>query len=161
MPIILAIGSNLGDRKNNILTAMEKISELAEIISESAIYESKALLKKNSPDEWNKNFYNNAISIKTTLSPIELLNFVKKIEKTMKRDIDATIWSPRIIDIDIILYNNEIIDTEKLTIPHKELFNRLFVLYPLNDIVSNYRIPTCNNTVSELLEMRKVKEEFI
>lgn len=154
MPIILALGSNIGNRKRNIDEAIEKISSFAEVISISKLYESEALLKDNSPEEWNKSFYNNAICITTNLNPLELLQSVKNIELKMKRDQNAEIWSPRVIDIDIILYNDEIINTEDLTIPHKEIANRLFVLHPLNDLITDYIMPSYNTSVNELLSDR-------
>ena len=155
MPIILALGSNIGNRKKNIDEAIEKISLFSNIISKSNLYESEALLKGNAPEEWNKNFYNSAIAITTDLTPFELLHSIKEIEKKMKRDQNSEIWSPRIIDIDIILYDEEIVDTQKLTIPHKEMTNRLFVLYPLNDIIGNTNIPIYNRTIKELLNRQK------
>jgi len=154
VPIILALGSNIGNRKRNIDEAIEKISSFAEVISISKLYESEALLKDNSPEEWNKSFYNNAICITTNLNPLELLQSVKNIELKMKRDQNAEIWSPRVIDIDIILYNDEIINTEDLTIPHKEIANRLFVLHPLNDLITDYIMPSYNTSVNELLSDR-------
>lgn len=140
--VYLAIGTNLGDKKQNILIAIKKLQEYnIQIIEISPLYETPALMLINSPSNWNIPYYNCIIKINTNIEPLQLLDICKKIEKEMGRNFSAR-WSPRPIDIDIIFYKNQHINTEKLIIPHKEFNNRNFVLDPLSFIypekVKNY-----------------------
>lgn len=140
--VYLAIGTNLGDKKQNILTALKKLQEYdIKIIEISPLYETPALMLTNSPSNWNIPFYNCAIKVDTNIEPLQLLDICKIIEKEMGRDFSAR-WLPRPVDIDIIFYKNKYINTEKLTIPHKEFNNRSFVLDPLSFIypekIKNY-----------------------
>jgi 2-amino-4-hydroxy-6-hydroxymethyldihydropteridine diphosphokinase len=140
MEIKLALGSNLGDRIKNLQNAIKLLKDrkvVREIIA-SPIYESPALLLDNSQLDWNIPFLNMVIRGNTALAPIDLLSQIKIIEKELKRD-DGPKWSPRIIDIDILTYGDEIINTERLIIPHPELYKRDFVLVPLSDICLKYK----------------------
>ena len=132
--VYLAIGTNLGDKKQNILTALKKLQEYnIKIIEISPLYETPALMLTNSPSDWNIPYYDCAIKVDTNIEPLQLLDICKIIEKEMGRDFSAR-WSPRPIDIDIIFYKNQHINTDRLIIPHKELNNRNFVLDPLSFI---------------------------
>lgn len=140
--VYLAIGTNLGNKKQNILIAIKKLQEYnIQTIEISPLYETPALMLINSPSDWNIPYYNCIIKINTNTEPLQLLDICKKIEKEMGRNFSAR-WSPRPIDIDIIFYKNQHINTEKLIIPHKEFNNRSFVLDPLSFIypekVKNY-----------------------
>lgn len=140
--VYLALGSNLNNRIENLLMAMEKLKQNGvEVIEVSPVYETPALLLKNSPSEWNRPYQNCVIKVDTTIEPVELLKICKKIEMEMGRDFTKK-WAARIIDIDILYYKNENINLENLTIPHKEIFNRNFVMDPLSFIypekVKNY-----------------------
>ena len=132
--VYLAIGTNLGDKKQNILTAIKKLQEHnIQTIEISPLYETPALMLTNSPSDWNIPYYDCVIKVDTNIEPLQLLDICKIIEKEMGRDFSAR-WSPRPIDIDIIFYKNQHINTEKLTIPHKEFIKRSFVLDPLSFI---------------------------
>ena len=140
--VYLAIGTNLGDKKQNILTALKKLQEYnIKIIEISPLYETPALMLTNSPSDWNIPYYDCVIKVDTNIEPLQLLDICKIIEKEMGRDFSAR-WSPRPIDIDIIFYKNQHINTDRLIIPHKELNNRSFVLDPLSFIypekIKNY-----------------------
>ena len=140
--VYLAIGTNLGDKKQNILTALKKLQEYnIQIVEISPLYETPALMLTNSPSDWNIPYYDCVIKVNTNIEPLKLLDICKIIEKEMGRDFSAR-WSPRPIDIDIIFYKNQHINTDRLIIPHKELNNRNFVLDPLSFIypekIKNY-----------------------
>ena len=139
--IILGLGSNVGDRLENLNKALELLSQSVLVITEiSSIYETEALLKENAPESWNRSFLNMAISGETHLSAEDLLLHVKRIEKMLGRQ-DIGIWAPREIDIDILAYGDTAIESKTLTIPHKELCNRSFALVPLAEIAPNWQYP--------------------
>ena len=130
--VYLSLGSNLGDRLNNINRAIDLLSSNGlEILKISPIYLTPALLLKNSPDDWNIPYLNCVIKCNCEIEPLDLLNTIKNIESSLGRDFSKR-WSPRPIDIDISIFKNRIIKSDKLTIPHKEIFNRSFVLDPLS-----------------------------
>jgi len=135
--IFLGIGTNRGNKISNLKKLLKILSSKDEIVIDdlSSIYESEPVGYKN-----QNNFYNMVIKARTILEPVELLGFIKEIEKDMGRD-----WSkrnhPRKIDIDILFYNNYKIEEPDLTIPHKEIYNRGFVLKPLVEIEEHFRDP--------------------
>ena len=142
----LAIGSNIGDTVGNInkATTLLRQNNYIKILKIAPYYFNHPLLPKNADESYYKIFCNTAIEIETSLNPFDLLQFIKQIETKMKRKINHTFWSPRIIDIDILYckkHTEEVkINTELLTIPHKELFNRAFVLDPLSQLNSTLKI---------------------
>lgn len=127
----LGLGSNLGNRRGNIKKAMNYLEQTKGIKIEktSRIYETQALggLPQGK-------FLNAAIKIKTSLNPLLLLETLKKIEKDLGRKKTVR-FGPRQIDLDILLYGNEIINTKKLIVPHPRMFEREFVLKPLREII--------------------------
>ena len=142
--IILALGSNIGDRKKNLKKALNILEKNISICKISRIYVSKAVGYTNQPD-----FYNMVISGNTKLDPFELLNFVKNVEKQVGR-VYRFHWGPREIDIDIIFYEDEIIKTENLIVPHPLMHKRDFVLKPLMEIEPHIKHPVLNKNVKEL-----------
>ena len=146
--IFLSIGSNLGNRFNNIKKCIKTIRtvEGVNLISFSRIYETKPMYNLKQPE-----FLNLVIKIKSSIKPDELLVILKKIESSLGRDLSAPSNSPRIIDIDILTYGNLKINTKKLNIPHKKIEDRLFVLKPWTDIEPNYKLPQSNKTISCLM----------
>jgi 2-amino-4-hydroxy-6-hydroxymethyldihydropteridine diphosphokinase len=128
--VYLSIGTNMGDREKNLQTAiklLEKVPEIA-IKKLSSIYETDPV-----GFEDQSRFLNAAIAISTSFSPLELLQFIQKIEKSLGRKREIR-WGPRTIDLDILLYNQENIISEQLTIPHPRMFERGFVMIPLLEI---------------------------
>lgn len=127
----LGIGSNLGNRQKNIKLAIEKIEQLKDtrVVKVSKIIQSKPV---GGPPQ--RSFLNGAIKIKTRLSPVKLLKALKKIEKELGRK-NSTKFSPRTIDLDILLYGNKIINRKNLIIPHPRMFKRKFVIKPLLEII--------------------------
>ena len=145
--VFLAIGSNRGDRKENIETALRLLHSEKDI----EIVKVSAMLK-NPPQEGIKTgyFLNGAIKVLTLLSPHELLNVCKNIEKCLGRDTEGRTYRPRVIDLDILFYEDKIINTKDLVIPHPRLHKRNFVLIPMMEIGKDFRHPVSRKTILEL-----------
>lgn len=141
----LALGSNLGDRCSNLKRAMDRLGQTLALASKSSIYETEAVGSVEQPD-----FLNQVVAIDTALSPFELLDLCETIERELGRSQKGT-GAARPIDIDILLYGDEILRTDRLVVPHPRLGQRRFVLAPLHDIASELRVPGLNVKVSELL----------
>lgn len=145
--IFLGLGSNLGNREENLSTAQRLIEEkVGKIRSKSSIYETAAwgVTEQNA-------FLNQVLEVKTSFSPSAVLHLVLKIEKDMGR-IREIKWGERSIDIDILYHNNKIISTKDLTIPHPFIQERKFVLVPLCEIAPAFIHPKLKQTNLELLE---------
>jgi 2-amino-4-hydroxy-6-hydroxymethyldihydropteridine diphosphokinase len=145
--LILHLGSNLGDRKNHIIQAIDLISaRIGSVHSQSSYYETGAWGITDIPD-----FINIALWIKTELSPVEALNTALAIEKEVGRTPSQK-WSSRIIDIDLLFYNDDIIEEENLSIPHAHISARNFVLIPLLEIIPDYIHPVLKNDIRTIAE---------
>jgi len=133
--VILGLGTNSGDRLKNLRGALKFIKNIPtfSIQQISPVYLSDALLPDNAPADWNMSYLNVALRCETNISPHELLQHVKRIEQKMGR-IPNTKWGPRIIDIDILAWDDCVISDDILQIPHKELMHRPFALWPLLDV---------------------------
>ena len=143
--VYLSIGSNKGNRSLLINKAIDEIEKkIGIIISRSTIYQSKS---------WgfdSNDFYNLCLLIDTDIMPKSLLINLKKIEKSMGReDVDGS-YSDRLIDIDILFYDNITTDSEDLKIPHPKIEIRKFVLVPMLEIADDYVHPILNKTIKEL-----------
>ncbi len=149
--VIIAVGSNKGDRLTFIKEALKKIDELGQISAVASLYQSSAYGFTNQSD-----FYNSVIVLKTDMAPKQLLIELKKIEKQVGR-IENFRWGPREIDLDIILYNQRQLNYKELTIPHPDFHNRIFVLQPLAEIEPELRVPGMNKSISNLLNKCKDK----
>ena len=139
--VYLGLGSNQSDPINQIKNAtklIEKI-ETSKIIKKSSLYESLPVGYLDQP-----NFINQVISLQTSLSPAELFERFQQIEFQLKR-VKKIVNGPRTIDIDILLFNQEIILTNDLTIPHPRMFDRAFVMIPLLEIEPNILVPKISN----------------
>lgn len=145
--VYLSIGSNMGDKKGNLLQAIEMLrdDEETQVVRQSSFIETEPVGYTE-----QDNFLNGALELWTLRSPEELLRLIGTIEQALKRE-RIIHWGPRTIDLDILLYNQEIIQTEKLTVPHIEMANRRFVLEPLCEIAPYAVHPVLHKTVSELL----------
>jgi len=155
----IGIGSNEGDRLANIKNAITLISKLNECKIEkvSSIYETLPFGKID-----QQNFYNAVIKIRTEISVKDLFIALKEIENKIGR-IQREKWGPREIDLDILLYNDLIISDEIITLPHKGLIYRDFVLVPLIEIEQEIIHPVFNKKLSEfidLLETRNIINKF-
>jgi 2-amino-4-hydroxy-6-hydroxymethyldihydropteridine diphosphokinase len=147
----IAIGSNLGKKKENYQEALERIAKIpsTKIVRESSLYESEPL---GDSKEW---YVNAAIEIDTDLKPDLLLQKFKNIERAMGRKKVRKRWGARIIDLDILLYDNVKMDKGRLKIPHPEMHKRKFVLIPLSEIAPQVVHPILGMTISELLVSAK------
>ncbi|PIU83706.1 MAG: 2-amino-4-hydroxy-6-hydroxymethyldihydropteridine diphosphokinase [Elusimicrobia bacterium CG06_land_8_20_14_3_00_38_11] len=143
--VFLGLGSNRGNRKKNILRAIKLLKRSGQkVLRLSSLRETKPYGYKK-----QKKFLNAVVKLKTKLLPSELLELCKKIEKKIGRTKSFR-WGPREIDIDILFFGKKIIKNKKLTIPHKDLHNRAFVLQPLMEIAPNFVHPVLKKRVSEL-----------
>lgn len=144
--IFLGLGSNLGDRRANLLEATAQIAaRVGAIQAVSNIYETQAWGIQDQPD-----FLNQVLEIRSSLNPEVLLDEILKIEQDMGRERRIK-WGERLIDIDILFYGSRIVQTEKLTIPHPFLHQRNFVLFPLFEIAADWVHPVLRKTVSDLV----------
>lgn len=144
----LCLGGNIGDREKALNHAIQKISEQVGVIeAKSTIYETEAW-----GVESQQAYLNQCIKVKTDLKATELIDVLLLIEKELGRERTINyIYEPRTIDIDILFYDNEIINESKLLVPHPRLHLRKFVLIPLEEIASNYLHPLLNKTIFNLL----------
>ncbi|SCV63423.1 2-amino-4-hydroxy-6-hydroxymethyldihydropteridinepyrophosphokinase [Anaplasma phagocytophilum] len=146
--VVLALGSNIGDRMSALREAIKLIPLHNKLYS--SVYESCALLPDNAPFCWNMPFLNMVIAGYTHFSPADLLQSVKQIESQLGR-YSLGHWSPRSIDIDIILWEGVTVEDKALTIPHKEMHKRDFVLVPTCDICPRLPHPILKETVESIL----------
>lgn len=132
--IFLSLGTNLGDKEANLETALLLLSEKVDILKKSSYYETEPVGYNDQP--W---FLNMVIEGETELCAKDTLLLIKAIENKMKR-IKIVLNGPRIIDIDILIFGNEKIETEELTIPHPRMLLRAFVMVPLFEIAPDIEI---------------------
>lgn len=145
--VYFGLGSNLGDRGKNIQDALVFLERWGvKIIRSSSIYESEPFGVKD--QDW---FFNIVAEGETALSPEDLLTAIRAIEKALKRE-KIIKWGPRTIDIDILYYDDWVIDQPELKIPHPGIPDRRFVLLPMDEIAPDYSHPSQNKTTSQLLK---------
>ncbi|MCW4010500.1 MAG: 2-amino-4-hydroxy-6-hydroxymethyldihydropteridine diphosphokinase [Candidatus Bathyarchaeota archaeon] len=151
----IALGSNIGDREGNLRSAFENLEAKMTVLKGSSIYETKPMYLEN--QEW---FLNCAVEVETELTPRQLLEFLKSIEKEFGRKVVER-NGPRIIDLDILFYGNQIVTEDDLKIPHPRIQERAFVLVPLAEIAPQLVHPIIQKTITELLaELNYDKSEI-
>lgn len=161
--VYFSLGSNIDDRLTYIQDALKEIQKkIGSIISCSSVYSTEAIGFKADTE-----FLNICISCKTLLEPQEILDNIQDIENQLGRKrLTSQRYTSRTVDIDIILYNNLVFESEKIQIPHREYQNRLFVLLPLLEISPNQVDPRNNKLISENLRTQNLnqsirKENFV
>jgi len=147
MPIAyVALGSNLGNKKENLLKAIELLKNHGiTVLAVSSFLVTKPYGVTDQPD-----FLNGAIKLEYNKSPEELLETLLTVEAEMGR-VRVRHWGERIIDLDLLLFGQEVIKTKKLVVPHEDMENREFVLAPLAEIAPQVVLPNKNETIAELL----------
>jgi 2-amino-4-hydroxy-6-hydroxymethyldihydropteridine diphosphokinase len=150
----IALGTNMGDRYRNLVDAIHLLKEEVDIslVKSSSIYETVPVGYADQED-----FLNMVISIRTTLTPYELLEVCLRIEKDLGRKREIK-WGPRIIDLDILLYNQENIEAEDLVVPHPRMHERAFVMAPLLEIDSFIPFASQEKSVKDYYKMNAEKE---
>jgi 2-amino-4-hydroxy-6-hydroxymethyldihydropteridine diphosphokinase len=143
--IYLALGSNLDDRRANLRTAIVSLPPAVTVLVESPVYETPPWGVTDQPP-----FLNMALKAVTSLAPPDLLAYLKKIETRLGRTPSIR-YGPRKIDMDILFYDDLVLDTPELTIPHPRLHERAFVLVPLVDLEPDFIHPALAKTSRELL----------
>ena len=147
--LYISIGSNLGDRESNLRTAVSRIAaRIGPVVAESDIVETEPW-----GFETGNRFLNQVIAIDTALSPEDVLDITQQIERELGRSTKSSNgnYSDRPIDIDLLLYDDLIINTDRLTIPHPLMDRRRFVLEPLAQIAPSIAHPLLNETILDLL----------
>jgi deoxyguanosine kinase len=145
--ILLSLGSNIGNKLENISNCIDLLHKnVGTVCKVSSLYESSS---------WgfeSENFYNCVVLLHTSYNPQKVLRKILSVEANMGRIREKNGYQPRVIDVDLIAYDDEIIDLENLVVPHKFLMERLFVLLPLQEILSNWQHPVNGIHIKEIIE---------
>lgn len=137
--VYIILGSNLNSPENQVNSAIKAISEIPQttLIAQSSWYRTRPMGPQDQPD-----YLNVAVAVDTTLTPEELLNNTQAIELAQGRvRKEGNRWGPRTLDLDIMLFGDDVIQTERLTVPHYGLKVREFMLYPLAELAPDFRFP--------------------
>jgi 2-amino-4-hydroxy-6-hydroxymethyldihydropteridine diphosphokinase len=151
----IALGSNLdsvgGDREANLRAAVERIGELGEVVRVSSFYDTAPVGYVDQP-----RFLNGALLLRTELEPLELMRGLLKVEQAMGRERAGVVAKgPRVIDLDLLLFERAVMVTQELVLPHPAMQERLFVLEPLAEIAPRMMHPVLRVTVAEMLRRLK------
>jgi 2-amino-4-hydroxy-6-hydroxymethyldihydropteridine diphosphokinase len=149
--VYAGLGSNLGNKRENILSAIDRIDAYEEICikEKSGFYDTAPVGGPPQPD-----YVNCVIGLETEVEPQTLLKEFKKIEIELGRKSGVR-WGPRVVDLDIILFGDRIVNDHNLKIPHERMHERVFVLEPLSEISPDIKHPVSGKSISELLETLK------
>jgi 2-amino-4-hydroxy-6-hydroxymethyldihydropteridine diphosphokinase len=156
---LVSVGSNMGDKLSNCRMGIDALTATGNyrLIKRSRFYQTEPVDFKD--QSW---FVNGVFQIRTDLSPWKLFEEIKRIERDAGRKSQTIRYGPRILDLDILLYNDQVIETEALTIPHPRMHKRRFVLKPVCDIDPNINHPVFKKTMGQLLkDLDKTSQEVI
>jgi len=146
-PVYLSLGTNLGNRAENLRTARQSLPPRVNLLKASSIYFTPPWGYQDQPD-----FLNQVVEVQTDLAPLPLLRYLKAIEAEMGR-LETFRYGPRLIDIDILFYEGCIVQCEDLHIPHPRLVERAFVLVPLHEIAPDFVHPETAQSITDLLSL--------
>lgn len=144
--VYLGLGANLGDRQTTLRSAYQLLPPQVEIVACSSLYETPPWGLQEQPP-----FLNAVCKARTALSPAELLSYVKELEQQLGR-VASVRWGPRAIDIDILFFDDLVLHSESLIIPHPQLQHRAFVLVPLAELAPQFVHPTIGHTIQQLAD---------
>lgn len=153
--VFLGLGTNLGDRAANLRAALDALSAVAEIDALSAIYETAPLYVTDQPA-----FLNMAVRARTRLAPLDLLRALKRMEAELGR-VASVRYGPRLIDLDILLYDDVVMDDPDLILPHPRLHERRFALVPLADVGAEAMHPLLDRSVGQLLAALPAEDDVV
>lgn len=151
--VFLALGTNLGDRAQNLRQALATLAPDFAVTGISPVYETEPAYMLDQP-----RFYNIALRAETALSPLHTLKRLKEIEANLGRTPSVR-YGPRLIDLDLLLYDQLLLDSPELVIPHPRLHERAFVLVPLNDLAPDLNHPRLGLTIGQLLAQLPEEEK--
>jgi len=143
--VYIALGANIGNRQANLRMALRAMTRMAHVQAVSSLYETEPEGAAAQPA-----FHNAVCRIETGLEPLPLLRFLKTLEHEIGRRPTAEPGAPRPIDLDILLFDDRVVDTDGLTIPHPRMTARPFVLQPLAELAPDITIPDTDETVAAL-----------
>ncbi len=151
--VYIGIGSNLGDRLENIMKAVDQVERYMKVTARSGIYETEPVggIRQGM-------FLNCVIEVLTDIPPHELFDLLKLTEKELGR-VEEVKWGPRLIDLDILTYNDEVVEEKNLTVPHREMHKRRFALIPLQEIAPDFIHPVLKKKIPEML--KDIKESRV
>ncbi len=144
----VALGTNLGDRLLNLFEARRRLAQLG-VHRPGPVLQTAALLPRGDATP-QPDYLNSVDQLDTTLGPVALFHQLKRVERLMGRQV-TTRWAPRIIDLDLVLFGDQVIETPELTVPHSAMHQRRFVLWPLAVLAPELRHPLLRQSIRELL----------
>lgn len=144
--VLIALGTNLGNRAENLQSALAALHEFVDIDARSRVYNTEPVGLRDQPDFWNM-----VVRGRTLLEPLDLLRALKRIELQLGRNA-APRNAPRVIDLDLLAFDQRILSTDEITLPHPRMHERSFVLYPLQEVAPDFRHPVSGLSAGELIE---------